>query len=81
MKLFRSALDDWDKDMTEEDLRKMEAQGCDVLAYREKLAARRQQEAAQKAQDLAKYHNPTDLTKLDPYKTTPRSTTRSSSRL
>lgn len=74
MKLFRSALDDWEKNITEEDLRKMEAQGCDVSAYREKLAARRQQEAAQEAHDLAKYHNPTDLTKLDPYKTTPRST-------
>ena len=74
MKLFRSALDDWEKNMTEEDLRKMEAQGCDVSAYREKLAKRRQEEAVKAAEDMEKYFNPTDLSKLDPYKATPRST-------
>lgn len=74
MKLFRSALDDWEKNMTEEDLRKMEAQGCDVSAYREKLNKRRAEEAAQAAEDLKKYYNPTDLSMLEPFIATPRST-------
>lgn len=74
MKLFRSALDDWEKNMTEEDLRKMEAQGCDVSAYREKLNKRRAEEEAQAAEDLRNFNNPTDLAMLKPFMATPRST-------
>lgn len=41
MKFFTNAAAEWENTMTEADLDKMEAQGCDVSAYREKLAARR----------------------------------------
>ena len=58
--------------MTENDLDKMEAQGLDVTAYREKLAARRAQEQAERDKEM--WRNPTDLDKLAPYIATPRST-------
>ena len=45
MGFFKNAATEWEKTMTENDLDKMEAQGLDVTAYREKLAARRAQEA------------------------------------
>lgn len=59
--------------MTENDLDKMEAQGLDVTAYREKLAARRAQEAVQAKRDKEMWQNPTHLDKLAPYIATPRS--------
>ena len=51
MGFFKNAATEWEKTMTENDLDKMEAQGLDVTAYREKLAARRAQEAVQAKRD------------------------------
>lgn len=74
MKLFRNAMTEWEKTMTEVELDKMEAQGCDVSVYREKLAARRAKEAEQEKRDREMWQNPTNLNKLEPYIATPRST-------
>lgn len=74
MGFFKNAATEWEKTMTESDLDKMEAQGCDVSAYREKLAARRAKEAEQAKKDKEMWQNPTDLDKLTPYVATPRST-------
>ena len=74
MKLFRNAMTEWEKTMTEVELDKMEAQGCDVSVYREKLAARRAKEAEEEKRDRETWQNPTNLDKLEPYIATPRST-------
>ena len=74
MKLFRNAMTEWEKTMTEVELDKMEAQGCDVSIYREKLAARRAKEAEEEKRDRETWQNPTNLDKLEPYIATPRST-------
>lgn len=74
MKLFRNAMTEWEKTMTEVELDKMEAQGCDVSIYREKLAARRAKEAEQEKRNREMWQNPTNLDKLEPYIATPRST-------
>ena len=73
MGFFKNAATEWEKTMTENDLDKMEAQGLDVTAYREKLAARRAQEAVQAKRDKEMWQNPTHLDKLAPYIATPRS--------
>lgn len=59
--------------LTENDLDRMEAQGCDVSIYREKLAARRAAEAEAAKRDSELYKNPTQLDRLNPYIQTPRS--------
>ena len=64
---------EWEKTMTENELDQMEAQGNDVTVYREKLAARRAQEAEQAKRDREMWQNPTNLGKLAPYIATPRS--------
>lgn len=74
MKFFTNAAAEWEKTMTEADLDKMEAQGCDVSAYREKLAARRAKEAEQAQKDSEMWQNPTNLDRLEQYTATPRST-------
>lgn len=74
MGFLKNAATEWEKTMTENDLDKMEAQGLDVSAYREKLAARRAKEAEQAKRDKEMWKNPTNLDKLTPYITTPRST-------
>lgn len=51
MKLFYNPMKEWEKTMTENELDQMEAQGNDVSVYREKLAARRAQEAEQAKRD------------------------------
>lgn len=73
MGFFKNAATEWEKTMTENDLDKMEAQGLDVTAYREKLAARRAQEAEQAKKDKDMWQNPTNLGRLAPYIQTPRS--------
>lgn len=74
MKLFVNPMKDWENNMTETDLDKMEAQGCDVTAYREKLAARRAKEAEEEKQLREKWRNPTRLGRLDAFVPTPRDT-------
>lgn len=74
MGFFKNAATEWEKTMTENDLDKMEAQGLDVTAYREKLAARRAQEVEQAKRDKEMWQNPTNLDRLTPYIATPRST-------
>lgn len=64
---------EWEKTMTENELDRMEAQGVDVSVYREKLAARRAQEAEQAKRDREMWQNPVSLDKLTPYIATPRS--------
>lgn len=73
MGIFKNAATEWEKTMTEADLDKMEAQGCDVSQYREKLAARRAQEAEQAKKDKDMWQNLTQLDRLKPYMQTPRS--------
>ena len=51
MGFFKNAATEWEKIMTENDLDQMEAQGLDVSAYREKLAARRAKEQAEAERD------------------------------
>lgn len=74
MKLFSNPVKEWEKKMTENELDQMEAQGLDVSAYREKLAARRAQEAEQAKRDREMWQNPVSLDRLAPYIATPRST-------
>lgn len=74
MGFFKNAATEWEKTMTENELDKMEAQGLDVSAYREKLAARRAKEAEEAKRDKELWQNPTNLDKLSPYIATPRST-------
>lgn len=76
MKLFENPGSDWENLMTEEDIKKMEAQGCDVTELRAKRAKQKQeeQETEQKQEEKrAAFQNPTALDKLNPYTRTPRS--------
>lgn len=73
MGFFKNAATEWEKTMTENDLDQMEAQGLDVSAYREKLAARRAKEQEEAERDRQLFYNPIDLSKLEPYFATPRS--------
>ena len=73
MGFFKNAATEWEKTMTENDLDQMEAQGLDVSAYREKLAARRAKEQEETERDRQLFYNPIDLSKLEPYFATPRS--------
>lgn len=73
MGFFKNAATEWEKIMTENDLDQMEAQGLNVSAYREKLAARRAKEQAEAERDRQLFYNPIDLSKLEPYFATPRS--------
>ena len=74
MEFFKNAMTEWEKTMTENDLDKLEKDGCDVGAYREKLAVRRAKEQEEAERDRKLYYNPIDLSKLTPYVATPRST-------
>lgn len=76
MKLFTNPVSDWEGQMTEEDIKQMEDQGCDVTELRAKLANRKMEEQEverRKAEEREAFQNPTILEKLDPYASVPRS--------
>ena len=76
MKLFRNPVAEWENNMTEEDLKEMEAQGCDVTELRAKLSKRKAEEEElerRMEEEREAFQNPTDLDKLAPYARTPRS--------
>lgn len=76
MKLFTNPVSDWENQMTEEEIKQLETQGCDVTELRAKRAE--QQKIEEKAKQeweetRAAFQNPIALDKLDSYTRIPRS--------
>lgn len=76
MKLFQNPLVDWESNLTEEDIKQLENQGCDVTELRAKLAKKKAEEEERKQREQEErenFQNPTNLDKLKLYASTPRS--------
>lgn len=77
MALFVNPGKDWEKNMSEEDIAQMEAQGYDVTelrAKRAKFAEEEEKEYLREKEERENFKNPTNLNKLTPYLQTPRDT-------
>lgn len=76
MKLFTNPVSDWENQMTEEEIKQLEAQGCDVAELRAKRTEQQKMEEKaeqEREEERAAFQNPTALDKLAPYTRTPRS--------
>lgn len=75
MALFVNPGKDWEKNMSEEDIAQMEAQGYDVTelrAKRAKFAEEEEKEYLREKEERENFKNPINLDKLNPYLKTPR---------
>lgn len=76
MKLFTNPVSDWENQMTEEEIKQLETQGCDVTELRAKRAEQQKKEEKAKQEweeTRAAFQNPIALDKLDSYTRIPRS--------
>lgn len=76
MKLFTNPVSDWENQMTEEEIKQLEAQGCNVAELRAKRTEQQKMEEEAKQEweeERAAFQNPTALDKLAPYTCIPRS--------
>lgn len=76
MKLFTNPVSDWENQMTEEEIKQLEAQGCDVAELRAKRTEQQKMEEKaeqEREEERAAFQNPTALDKLAPYTRIPRS--------
>ena len=67
MAFFVNPGKDWENNLTEEDIAKLEAQGCDVNGLRNRPSVPEDDEEGEETFD-----NPTRLDRLKPYLQTPR---------
>lgn len=75
MALFGNVSKDWESNMTEEDIKILEAQGCDVSELRvkrAKQAAEEEEKSKQEEKERENFQNPICLDKLKPYLPIPR---------
>lgn len=72
MKLFTNPGQDWENQLTEEEVRELEAKGYDTAELRAKRA-QRHKELDEEEEKREAFQNPTNLDKLKPYLRTPRS--------
>lgn len=66
MKLFTNPGQDWEYQLTEEEVRELEANGYDTAELRAKRA-KRQKEQNEEEEERKAFQNPTNLDKLKPY--------------